>query len=469
MALFSNMERTCSALVLNCCQFTCCIPSNLLYSVTAPEEAADWMGKLSEADATIKVRELVVPGTHDSGSYTIAGWKPFSAVGRTQNLTIPEQLRSGARYIDLRFAGASSDATKLSIWHGCLEGGDLETILNQIKDFLGEHAKEFIVLELVPEFGRSLTDDQKGIFLKLVKSVFGDMLYPGRDVQKLLQQATLGELQEQKKQIVVLLHNRFYENYSGMTEEQIADEFGYVTSQKWMRNRWHNTKENQTLLERNLEEQETNCRNHDTWLNNQFVLTPGFGGVSEAVPTLMGQNSLQPLVLAASLYRPCVLDNYFRANADKQWNLIMLDYVDRCPVVITYLIALNFPRKLTIHRALVGTKDVTGKARTHVGRQRVLLLTDVNQDLDCGASTGTLTLAYQVGGAYYVSTCDFDGQSRVLISDFYCSDLKTNVKLKRGSSGFVVNGETVENRPSDSDGAVIEFHASDDGFDFPRK
>jgi hypothetical protein len=460
------MERTCSALFLNCCQFTCCIPSNLLYSVTAPPEAADWMGRLSEADAGIRLRDLVVPGTHDSASYTIAGWKPFSAVGRTQNLTIPEQLESGARYIDVRFAGASSDAAKLSIWHGCLEGGDLEATLNQIKDFLDgpKGQKEFLLLELVPEFGRALSEEQKGIFLKLVKAVFGSKIYPGRDVQGLLQRVTLGELQEQKVQVAVLLHNRFYEGYSAMTEEQIADEYGYVTSQKWMRNRWHNTKENQTLLDRNLEEQETNSRSRDTWLNNQFVLTPGFGGPAEAVPTLLGQNSLQPLVLAASLYRPCVLDNFFRANADRQWNIIMLDYIDRCPLVMTYLIALNFPRKLTVHRAVVGSKDVTAKARSHVGRGRVLLLTSVGRDLD--ADAGELAIAYQIGEAHYVATVDFDGQSQALISDFYCTDLKTNVKLERGASGFVANGAVVNERPSG--GGAIEFRASDDGFDFPK-
>jgi hypothetical protein len=253
-----------------------------------------------------------------------------------------------------------------------------------------------------------------------------------------------------------------------MTEEQIADEYGYVTSQKWMRNRWHNTKENQTLMDRNLEEQETNSRNHETLLNNQFVLTPGFGGAAEAVPTLVGQNSLQPLVLAASLYKPCVLDSFFRTNADKQWNLIMLDYIDRCPIIMSYLIALNFPRKLTVHRALVGSSDVTAKARPHVGRDRVLLLTNVGQDLDTAAGGGALTLVYQIGGAYYVATLDFDGKSQVLISDFYCTDLKTNVKLERGTSGFVVNGDVVNERPSGEGGLAVEFRASEDGFDFPR-
>src|SRR3569832_1259908 len=120
--MFSNTERTCSALAINCCQFSCCIPQNLLYSVTAPEEAADWMGTLAKADPGIKLRGLVVPGTHDSASYTIAGWKPVSSVGRTQNLNVADQLRSGARYLDIRFAGASRDPNKLSIWHGCLEG-----------------------------------------------------------------------------------------------------------------------------------------------------------------------------------------------------------------------------------------------------------------------------------------------------------------------------------------------------------
>lgn len=469
-SLFANSERTCSALIFNCCQFSCCIPQNVLYGVSAPDESADWMGKLVDADPTIPLRQLVMPGTHDSASYSIAGWKPFSAVGRTQNLSVSDQLKSGIRYLDLRYAGASKDNTKLSIWHGCLEGGDLESILQEINAFLEEHPKEFLLLELVPEYGRALSVEQKGIFLKLVQQVLGTKIYPGREVGDLLQRVTLGELHDQKRQVAVLLHSRFYENeYTVLTEEQIADEYGFVTSQKWMRNRWHNTRENQTLLDRNLEEQER-CAKDDAphlWLTSQFVLTPSFGGPTEILPTLLGQNSLQPLALASGLYKPRVLDGFFREHADKPWNIVMLDYIDKCPLLMEFLIALNFPRALTVQRAVLGSgQDVTAKVRSHVARKRVLLLTNIVTDLDAESTGGSLLLAYQLGGAYYVATLDFDGDSHLLVSDFYTTDLPSNLKLQRGKSGFVAGGTVHTEKPSE--GAAIEFKATDDGFEFPK-
>lgn len=141
-------DRTCSALLCNCLQLSCCLPQNSFVAVTVPPQSANWMSELASQDSSIKIRDLVMPGTHDSASYTISGWKPFSAVGLTQSLSVTDQLMSGARYLDIRFAGSANDPNALSIWHGCLEGGSLKDILEEIRNFLKQHPGEFLVLEV---------------------------------------------------------------------------------------------------------------------------------------------------------------------------------------------------------------------------------------------------------------------------------------------------------------------------------
>jgi hypothetical protein len=125
----------------------------------------------------------------------------------TQTLTITQQLLAGARYLDIRFAGSVKHG--LSIWHGFLEGGSLNNILNEIKLFLEQHTKEFVVLEVVPEFGRDISSSQKNDFLECVKRAFGSKIYPGNDGNGLLNGTDLGTIRQKGWQIAVLLHSRF--------------------------------------------------------------------------------------------------------------------------------------------------------------------------------------------------------------------------------------------------------------------
>jgi len=61
-----------------------------------------WMSKL---DLNLKLNEINIPGTHDSGTY----WTWPSHVAQTQNLDIHEQLLNGIRYLDIRLAKYSKD------------------------------------------------------------------------------------------------------------------------------------------------------------------------------------------------------------------------------------------------------------------------------------------------------------------------------------------------------------------------
>jgi Phosphatidylinositol-specific phospholipase C, X domain len=282
------------------------------------------MAELIQVAPEIKLRELVIPGTHDSASYSLTAWTLFSAAGRTQNVSVYEQLLRGARYLDIRVAGSNQhNAEDVYIFHGCLRCAKLDSILKEIKVFMDLHPQEFIFLEIVPEYGRLYTDEQKLHTLKLVQETFGNKIYTGRSYNQLLNRWSLAQVVNgQKKTMCVMVHPRIYKfevDDVEYLEDNILDEFGFVNSHRWMRNHWHNTRDIELLKEWNLEEVKKYGPQDKKLLNNQIILTPGVGGPLDVAKLILGGNSLRPVSFAAALYKSEVLDVFFRDNANQAW------------------------------------------------------------------------------------------------------------------------------------------------------
>ena len=227
-----------SALGCNCCQFACCVPT--IPSIDFPISLhPDWMGNAVQSRPEITIGEMVIPGSHDAGSYSIDTFKLFSAVGRTQNVTVLEQLHRGSRYLDLRIAGGGSDS--VSIWHGCLQGTQFERVLEDIHLFCQDFPGEFLIVEVVAEYGRDFKPAAKKKALDLVKETLGDKVYTEDDPEKLMS-TPLKDLTMSGKQICVLVHDRMLENFTvdgvEYNEKKIAGEYGFFKSDKWMRSKW---------------------------------------------------------------------------------------------------------------------------------------------------------------------------------------------------------------------------------------
>ena len=134
----------------------------------------------SENYAKFSPVNLVFPGTHDSGSYYLTSkfqpdsngrdipeWlqsisKIIKTVGipidelvarwaKTQKQTIFEQLRTGARYLDLR-CGWQPDTKTWKIHHS-LVGVDVVTVLEDIKSFMNAFKTEVVIVELSHFYG----------------------------------------------------------------------------------------------------------------------------------------------------------------------------------------------------------------------------------------------------------------------------------------------------------------------------
>ncbi len=340
-----HIDVVCSALAVNCCQFGCFIQNSP--RIPCASENHDWMTKLRENLPSKRLRNLVIPGTHDSASVTISKWSLFAAVGLCQNISVGEQLRRGARYIDIRIGSGVADSILMEdvkVVHGILTGGKFVDILEEVDLFLCDNPGEFVVMEVVLENKRQLTPEQRIKVLKLINSTFGDRMVTKDDDDSWfnLKYVTLGELAEKNKNILVLLHERicgfcheeitfgmsgthcvllsvvfwfvftfisinnilFTTKHQFVTlcvtkdADRVTREFNCHKNENYMRNKWHNTMDPQQILSSNEEFLETYCKHRGKLLNSQFVMTPAFGGVENVPGLLFGMKSLRPVSLA---------------------------------------------------------------------------------------------------------------------------------------------------------------------------
>jgi hypothetical protein len=429
-------------------------------------ENSNWMAKLQKAAPSLKLRDVVMPGTHDSASSTIPKAKLFAAVSSTQNLNITGQLNMGMRYLDVRVATGSSGET--AIFHGCIEGGLFCNVLEQINTFLTDHAGEFIFLDLVQEYGRDFDNAKRVQMFEDVKSTFGDKMYSINNRQQLFET----ELQNLKgKQVCVLLNNRIYGfEMDGTTydENTIADTFGLFCAQRWMRSHWHNTRETSQLLEWNLEEVKKHGTDRNVVLTNQFVLTPGVGGAPDIVNLLIGKVSLRPVSFATKLYRKDALDNFLREHAEEEWNIIMLDYCDLAPALVSFLIGLNFATPLTIVKAAVhagmgdNSIDVTDKIQSFVKRAKVLYLTDIQHDLGLDFDEGKLIIAYKLGNDYHILDVDFDESSEIVVGEYSQNEgVLVHLDTDKQPKGCYSGGQIVDDKTAAAEyGTIMEYEAA---------
>jgi len=411
----------------------------------------DWMGNLVQSRPEICLGYMVIPGSHDSGSYSIESFKAFSAVGRNQNVSVLDQLHRGARFLDLRLAGSGKT---VNVFHGCLQGTKFERIVNEVKVFCEDFPGEFVIIEIAAEYGRSFCSAQKLSALDILKESLGEKMFQD-DKDKLLK-TPVKDLVMKGKQVCVLLHPRFYEGLD-LDADQVSEKYGCFNSDKWMQNRWNNTRSQEQMLEWNLEEVKEESKK-GKFLNNQFVLTPGVGGAPDIFKLVLGFASLQPVYLANELYKPHKkhasppLHTFFQEHGEENWNLVSLDFIDLCPAMIGLLVGLNFSEfEIVLATVQYGNPNffrpsmsVTSKVQSHVVRNRALFL---NVGKDFGTNFGTLTLAYRVIDKYYSIVIHFDGSSVIVLNEYN--------HLQAGSKEVIIEEDADEGSLNPGGGGTI--------------
>jgi len=398
-----------------------------------------WMGGLylaeRETDTKTTLNNVIIPGSHDSASYSIPTRTLGSAIGRTQNLTIRQQLLSGIRYLDLRIASGKQHGHigGVYIFHGPLRGCTFKKVLDEIQGFCNEFPTEFVIIHVTAEYGRPFSVGDKATALELMKSCFGSrfettskqlQLLCKVDSRNELFNTPLQELIEENGQVCVLLKNWFSPDFTvnGVTynEDFVKKEYGFFVSERWLEDKWYNTTDARELVDGNVQEiRKHKANKREYFMNNQFILTPAFKS-SDISSYLTRKSRLQPVQLAnQGLYQPPkyskgrgipILHDTFVQNPEEGWNLLSLDYVDLAPAVIQLWIGMNFS-PLEIELALLGNigapqrvaKDVTDLVRSKILRESCLFLHPKHEfnlrDLEVPESS--LTLVYKISGTRY--------------------------------------------------------------------
>lgn len=138
---------------------------------------AFWMNEMRKQLESRKVRQLFIPGTHDSASYKY-NFDPtqmetiISRYTLTQDDDVLSQLIHGIRYLDMRVGYYRSNENKFWANHGISRLHPLSDVLRQVKEFV-EATNEIVILdfqEFPVGFGRG-TDIHKQLVFFLFQHV----------------------------------------------------------------------------------------------------------------------------------------------------------------------------------------------------------------------------------------------------------------------------------------------------------
>ncbi|XP_052862259.1 uncharacterized protein LOC128268976 [Anopheles cruzii] len=185
-------------------------PNGTVLDVHCMKLYPTWMNDLRSHLSGFRVKELFLPGTHDSASYKHNFDPQFqenivSKYALTQDDDIRSQLLLGVRYIDLRVGYYKSDRDQFWANHGISRMHPLAQDLEQIRRYALE-TKEIIVVD-VQEFPVGFGKGYD-VHLKLIdylQRALGDvMAAPGAGWSR-----TLGEIWAGGKTVLLAYDNEF--------------------------------------------------------------------------------------------------------------------------------------------------------------------------------------------------------------------------------------------------------------------
>lgn len=140
-----------------------------------------WMNEMKSFIGDLRMRDLFIPGTHDSGSYR-PGFKPrwyespITKYALTQDEDIRGQLYHGVRYLDIRPAYHKKSKTKFYVNHGITKQRPLMEVIEHVRDFIRDTNEIVIfgVKEFPVGFGKDLTIHR--LLVNLLKEEFGELI-----------------------------------------------------------------------------------------------------------------------------------------------------------------------------------------------------------------------------------------------------------------------------------------------------
>ncbi|MDC0253708.1 hypothetical protein OAK75_02340 [Bacteriovoracales bacterium] len=159
---------------------------NLTNPAKSELDTSRWMELLYSKYPEVRLRDIIIPGTHNSGTHNITkkskigprekkyyklAKKRVANWAKTQNHDISTQLKGGIRLIDLR---VQRDKETFVIVHGLISV-TLESILEDLAKWALKRPKEIVLVELIP--GLSTRKDERDLH-QLIQRFLGPLLVP---------------------------------------------------------------------------------------------------------------------------------------------------------------------------------------------------------------------------------------------------------------------------------------------------
>ncbi|CAL8117956.1 unnamed protein product [Orchesella dallaii] len=143
-----------------------------------------WMAELGETIGDLPVTSLIIPGTHNSGSWekykgVVSEINPLSAYEITQEESIYDQLMHGIRYLDVRVSYHSILPINFWVSHELLPQIPLTSLLSDVQRFVGETGRKEIVFVDFHRFHSGINRPEIHTqLIHLVDSYLGSFLVP---------------------------------------------------------------------------------------------------------------------------------------------------------------------------------------------------------------------------------------------------------------------------------------------------
>jgi hypothetical protein len=177
----------------------------LRFSTSIITDRASWMQDRLGTLGGKRLRDLVLPASHDAGMYHSGD--PTN-ISRNQRLSILEQLRYGIRYFDLRvMLHPNNPEGELWIHHGGIGGPLLQTVLDDIAAFANEGHKELVILTF--SVFKHINSNRYKELVRMVVATIGKWLVKSKPNGKRLADITLSEYVKEKTAILVVVDKDF--------------------------------------------------------------------------------------------------------------------------------------------------------------------------------------------------------------------------------------------------------------------
>ena len=309
-----------------------------------------WMEQLYKNRPDTRIRDMVIPASHDAGAYGMngssdiapgeTGWynlaKPIVANwGNTQNVNAYHQLNGGIRSLDLRVLHHKGRPV---IVHG-LVSVTLEEVLKDVKEWSAQHPKELVILEFAKN---PKTVEEQEIMHNLVMQYLGDRVLVNNNNRFNAANLTLNHAWQENKSILLMtnaghLHSKYEQWFN--SDAMLTGVYGDTTSIGSLHHSLINGRDHRLGL---------NNQDPNRWHNISITFTPDadaiasgvFGGLidlftREDTPKNLWQLT-QKLKFAAAEWIPQWV------SEGKKVNFVSADFFQDTKIV-DVAIAMNYP------------------------------------------------------------------------------------------------------------------------------